>query len=116
MREGVPTLDGGGGNYLGWGGGGTYLGWGGGYLPFTGYAAGDMPLAFKQEDCLIKFICPERRTTKFSNTTSVRADFFLCLKKVNKFYLPFSPCVNNVLFEWPYSTFIANCGEHKIFK
>ena len=74
--EGVPTLDGGRGTYLGWGrgtylgwggvptlgGGGTYLGWGEGvptldggrgYLPFTGYAAGGMPLAFMQEDCLV---------------------------------------------------------------
>ena len=60
--EGVPTLDGGRG-YLPWmGGGGTYLGWGEGYLPwmggvgylpFTGYAAGSMPLAFMQEDCLV---------------------------------------------------------------
>ena len=29
MGEGVPTLDGGRGTYLGWGGGGTYLGQGG---------------------------------------------------------------------------------------
>ena len=33
MGKGVPTLGGGGGN-----------------LPWTGYAAGDMPLAFTQED------------------------------------------------------------------
>ena len=36
---GVPTLDGGGGTYLGLGGGDTYLGWGrGGYLPWMGEA------------------------------------------------------------------------------
>ena len=35
MGEGVPNLD------------------GGGYLPFTGYAAGGMPLVFMQEDCLV---------------------------------------------------------------
>ena len=66
-EDGVPTLDGGRGylpwmegmGYLPWTGRGYlpwmgrgYLPWmgGGGYLPFTGYAAGGMPLAFMQED------------------------------------------------------------------
>ena len=53
--EGVPTLDGG-RWYLPWMGEGVPTLNGGGYLPFTGYAAGGMPLAFMQEDCLVSNI------------------------------------------------------------
>ena len=55
MGGGVPTLDGGGrGTYLGGDGEGVpTLDGRRGFLPFTGYAAGGMPLAFMQEDFLV---------------------------------------------------------------